>query len=207
MSHDKRWIVTADEGSESILVVWDSMAGTPVKTIFSPHPNGSIALDMTRDSLFIAVLTSFSSESPQEVMIFGWTREGGEVPLFRERVKGVADPQHSVCFDVSHQLELATTGNASTTFWNWDSFHLEGYAVQKPSAIKGALTSTVFIPNSGAAITSSEDGHIIVWESEFSTIYIDNPTKDTKVMRSSTKVRFLPLKRVQKIDYIMHVSL
>ena len=33
VSEDKRWIVTADTGDDSILVVWDSYSGAPVKTI------------------------------------------------------------------------------------------------------------------------------------------------------------------------------
>ena len=34
VSNDKRWIVTIDSGEDSILVVWDSLSGAPVKTIF-----------------------------------------------------------------------------------------------------------------------------------------------------------------------------
>ena len=34
VSQDKRFIVTADAGRDSLLVVWDSATGTPVKTLF-----------------------------------------------------------------------------------------------------------------------------------------------------------------------------
>ena len=56
VSEDKRWIVTADSGDDSILVVWDSLSGAPVKTIFSPHPTGTMAVDLTADALYVASL-------------------------------------------------------------------------------------------------------------------------------------------------------
>ncbi len=57
VSKDKRWIVTGDaaEGN-SILVVWDSTSGIPVKTLFNPHPRGVAAVDISDDALFIATL-------------------------------------------------------------------------------------------------------------------------------------------------------
>ena len=39
-SDDKRWIVTADCGDDSMLIVWDSYSGIPVRTFLNPHPNG-----------------------------------------------------------------------------------------------------------------------------------------------------------------------
>ena len=56
ISSDKRWIVTGDAGDDSILVVWDSLTGTPVKTIFSPHRNGVVAVDISEDASYIATL-------------------------------------------------------------------------------------------------------------------------------------------------------
>ncbi len=57
VSEDKRWIVTADTGDDSILVVWDSYSGAPVKTIFAPHAYGIRGLDITSDSLYVATLS------------------------------------------------------------------------------------------------------------------------------------------------------
>lgn len=56
VSADKRWIVTADAGDDSILVVWDSLSGAPVKTIFSPHARGTCALDLSADALYVTSL-------------------------------------------------------------------------------------------------------------------------------------------------------
>ena len=35
VSEDKRWIATADAGPDSMIVIWDSATGTPIKTIFN----------------------------------------------------------------------------------------------------------------------------------------------------------------------------
>ena len=63
VSKDKRWIVSADTGDEAILVVWDSISGVPVKTIFSPHKKGAISIDISNDALFIVTLGTTSSVS------------------------------------------------------------------------------------------------------------------------------------------------
>ena len=63
VSADKRWIVTADAGEEPILVVWDSLSGAPVKTIFAPHANGTRALDISGDSLYVTTLSEDSNVS------------------------------------------------------------------------------------------------------------------------------------------------
>ena len=46
VSKDKKWIVTADTGPDSMMVVWERESGTPVKTFFNPHPYGVHALDI-----------------------------------------------------------------------------------------------------------------------------------------------------------------
>ncbi|GBG32283.1 Cilia- and flagella-associated protein 251 [Hondaea fermentalgiana] len=71
VSADKRWIVTADAGADSMIVVWDSYSGTPIKTIFNPHENGVVGIDISPDAMLIASLGS--SEQGQEVSVWEWT--------------------------------------------------------------------------------------------------------------------------------------
>lgn len=49
-SDNKKWIVTADSGDDSMLVVWDSYSGTPVRTFLNPHPNGIETMDLSADN-------------------------------------------------------------------------------------------------------------------------------------------------------------
>ena len=64
ISKDKRWIVTADAGTDSLLVVWDSHSGAPVKTLFNPHPSGICSVDISDDALFVTTLSQ-----PDEVRV------------------------------------------------------------------------------------------------------------------------------------------
>lgn len=49
--------MTADTGEDSMLVVWDVNSGTPRKTIFNPHPEGVLALDINADGTLIVTLS------------------------------------------------------------------------------------------------------------------------------------------------------
>lgn len=40
-----------------MLVVWDVNSGTPRKTIFTPHPEGVLALDINQDGTLIVTLS------------------------------------------------------------------------------------------------------------------------------------------------------
>jgi WD40 repeat protein len=60
VTEDKKWIATADEGSDSVLIVWDSHKGLPVKTIYKIHPNGVEALAFSEDSAYIVTISKAS---------------------------------------------------------------------------------------------------------------------------------------------------
>ena len=55
-SEDKTWLVTADAGDDSMLVVWNSYSGTPVRTFLKPHPGGIMMMDLSADNRYIATL-------------------------------------------------------------------------------------------------------------------------------------------------------
>merc|ERR1719463_926225 len=58
VSRDKKWIVTADTGPDSMLVVWERESGTPVKTFLTPHPYGVHALDIAPQSNYLVTLSA-----------------------------------------------------------------------------------------------------------------------------------------------------
>jgi hypothetical protein len=55
-----------------MLVVWDVNSGTPRKTIFNPHPEGVLALDINSDGTLIATLSKANSPTEQEVTLWKW---------------------------------------------------------------------------------------------------------------------------------------
>lgn len=58
VSKDKKWIVTADTGPDSMMVVWERESGTPVKTFFNPHPYGVHALDIAPKLQYLVTLAA-----------------------------------------------------------------------------------------------------------------------------------------------------
>ena len=48
-----RWIVTADTGPDSMLVVWEREYGSPVRTVFNPHPSARGA-ESVGDGYYVA---------------------------------------------------------------------------------------------------------------------------------------------------------
>ena len=78
VSADKKWIVTADGGADSVIVVWDSTSGTPVKTLFAPHDGGVEAMAISEDAMFIATLGKCEEggmSQEQEISLWEWTTE------------------------------------------------------------------------------------------------------------------------------------
>lgn len=39
-----RWIVTAAEGKDSVVVIWDVVKLLPIRTLFDPHPDYGVAV-------------------------------------------------------------------------------------------------------------------------------------------------------------------
>jgi WD40 repeat protein len=188
VSADKRWIVTADTGDDTILVVWDSLTGSPVKTIFSPHLRGVKSVDISGDSLYIATLSEAVPDQPQEVAIWAWTKQLDEAAL--RKACPTKDPQNVIRFDASNSADVVTTGHKSVCFWNWTEFALEVYLGRVSRAelgpSKGDFVSTVFLSGSGNALTTTTKGAAILWESQFASVLMEAATD--KQVRSASKV-------------------
>ena len=55
-----------------MLIVWDSITGTPVRTFFNPHPGGVKCLDLSADNMYLATL---GNDEPQTISLWDWTDE------------------------------------------------------------------------------------------------------------------------------------
>lgn len=98
--------------------------------------------------------------------------------------------QHTVKFDPMSMSDIVTTGNKSVLFWNWGEFSLEGYVGKITKAdfgrLSGRFTSTIFLPGTGNAITTSQGGAAILWESQFATVLAE--AKNERQIRSISKI-------------------
>ena len=53
-----------------MLVVWDSLSATPVRTFLNPHPNGVKTMDLSSCKQYIATL---GVDTPQTISLWDWT--------------------------------------------------------------------------------------------------------------------------------------
>eukprot|EP00501_MAST-03F_sp_TOSAG23-6_P001130 GSMAST32.ASY1.ANO1.1173.1 assembled CDS len=138
-SQDKRWIATADKGNDSMIVVWDSFTGAPIKTIFNPHEKGVIAMDMSPDAMLLVTLSNDESNETEgtsdetKICLWEWTADRVG-PLYRSRVP-INDVQTSVLINPSDfQQEI------------------------------GTFTQSVFLPNDSSVVTATTDGDVVLWD-------------------------------------------
>jgi len=165
VSEDKRWIATADAGADALIVIWDSVTGTPIKTIFNPHPNGILTMDITPDAMFLTTISAPSEDGRQEIALWEWTAER-EGPLYTEIV-GTPDVQTCVRFNPSDVREILSNGKGRVTFWNWEDKKFKYYSPplsrrEFPNA--GNFTQSIFIPDSKQVISATDAGNVILWD-------------------------------------------
>eukprot|EP00438_Fugacium_kawagutii_P002571 Skav209864 [mRNA] locus=scaffold1684:539194:542906:- [translate_table: standard] len=131
VSKDKKWIVTADTGPDSMMVVWERETGTPVKTFFNPHPYGVHALDIAPKLQYLVTLaapTPSSADAPemsrdgladyQSISVWDWPSDH-DGPICTAAV-GTNDVQTCVLFNAWDAHEIATNGKRRVFFWTWD---------------------------------------------------------------------------------------
>lgn len=64
-----------------MLIVWDSLSGTPVRTYLNPHPNGVKTIDISADNTYLATLGNEPEEMPQTISLWDWTNEKEDGPI------------------------------------------------------------------------------------------------------------------------------
>jgi len=193
VSEDKRWLVTADHGGDdSMIVVWDSVMGTPHTTI--PQPNGVIAVDFSPDASLLAIV---SKDFPQTFALWDWMNDA-EMPVFIEPVPA-KDLQFHARFNPFDPHEIVTNGSKEVVFWSWEDggeLHSSAPPVSSKGQIQhalGDLTQTIFIHDSVRAISATDDGHVVVWDEAFLGDYsVQRERKAMKVLRlCNSKITFL----------------
>lgn len=170
-SADKKLIVTADSGIDSMLVIWDSYDGIPIRTYFNPYENGICALDISQDGRYLATI---SNDKFQAVSIWDIQNQELDEPIITT-LCGYSknDRQHLIKFNPSDVYELVCHGNKQLAFLSWseDAEEIEYYlspiqpsSFSKKDKQNANFTSTVFIPDSTKAVTSTEQGDLLVWD-------------------------------------------
>lgn len=155
-----------------MLVVWDSISGTPIRTYLNPHPNGVKTIDISMDNNYLVTL---GNDEPQTISLWDWTNEKEEGPIASLQFKYTEEfqNQHWVKFNPNNPTELATNGKERVLFLSWEldvstfqyySPRIEKKDFSNKDKAEAHFTKTVFIPNKEMAVTGTEAGDILVWD-------------------------------------------
>ncbi|XP_015760219.1 PREDICTED: WD repeat-containing protein 66-like [Acropora digitifera] len=164
VSEDRRWIATADRGTDSMVILWDSFTTIPVQTIFEAHPDGCAAIAMSPDAKYIATI---SYNLPQTVSVWDWTNNG-ETPMCSATLDGDFGKQTYITFNAEDSSQLVSNSETQVVFYSWNESDLE--YVAPPLTDKdfnrsvGLYSQSIFQLQSPRALTATSCGNIVVWE-------------------------------------------
>lgn len=180
----KRWVVTADAGDESVMIVWDTSTAVPVKTFFNPHPRGVHKLDLSDDGLYIVTISN-PIDGEQEIAVWAWTKDE-ETPLV---VATVPDGEiyKAVSFSKEDPHDIVATSNENVTTWCWDELELENYmgviSRNDVGIFTGDFTASLLVPGTDNMFSATSDGYVLVWESQQNKSNVNG----RKVVKVATK--------------------
>lgn len=100
--------MTADTGEDSMLVIWNSESGVPVRTFLNPHPNGIICMDLSTDNKYI--VTIGAEPELQTISLWDWTNVNEQGPIVSMQIKPTLNygrPMHWIKFNPDRNQEIA----------------------------------------------------------------------------------------------------
>ncbi|KAJ9526919.1 hypothetical protein QJQ45_017710 [Haematococcus lacustris] len=189
---DHSIIITADIGQQSLLVLWDSSTGNPVKSVAQPHANGIMAMDISPGGAWLATVSSPNpATGEQEVALWALpSLQSDAVP--RPAVLSVVpagDVQLSVRFNMNAHNELVTNGRRRVYFWTSAPPSSRFKYYSPPLRSKdfkqsvGDFVASVFVPGSVQAVTGTSDGDLVVWDEQGITAQMGTRATDRRAIK------------------------
>jgi WD40 repeat protein/Ca2+-binding EF-hand superfamily protein len=185
VSANRRFVVTADAGDDSMMIVWDTYSYLPVRFIPVQEFGGVLACDISKDAMYIATL---SKQSPQTVALWGWTAEECDAPELVAEVTA-KDEQNCIRFSPDDPHLVVTNGAKRIIFWSWAEgawkFYSPPISAKEVKQSIGNFTQSVFVPNTSLACCATVDGDVLLWDN----VRSDKVTKPTdKVLQKVVRV-------------------
>lgn len=166
-SSDKRWLVTADKGPNSSIIVWDSYTGIPVQTMFNmPGDNGTVSIAMSPDAKYVV---SISAQKPQIVAVWDWTTSSAD-PVCSVQLEDSFGRQAQACFHPSDNMQFVSNSDSQVLFFYWGAgklvYHAPYLSDDVFNRVVGLYSQSVFKVDSKQALTGTSQGNIVVWDPE-----------------------------------------
>ncbi|NXC80310.1 CF251 protein, partial [Cercotrichas coryphoeus] len=172
VSEDKRWVATADQGPDALIIVWDSYSGVPVCTIFETQSEeGICAIAISQDAKY---LVTISAATVQKVCVWRWTLPTEKVICSTE-LKPEFGYQDYVIFNPQNPHEFVSNSKTQVIFYLWvrqsqlwDKITAWLLSPQTFKCLVGQFSQSVFHFNTTQALTGTSAGKLVVWD-------MDNP--------------------------------
>ncbi|KAJ8415526.1 hypothetical protein AAFF_G00425060 [Aldrovandia affinis] len=164
-SEGRRWLVTADKGPDSLVLVWETHTGYPVQTMYDCHPEGGVsAMALSHDSKY---LVTVGAGEIQRVCIWDWTSEM-EGPVCVTELKPEYGCQKHIIFHQNDNTQILSNSESHVVFYSWVKEGLE-YSVPKLTdktfrTKVGSLSQSIFSSEGFQAVTATLLGNMVVWD-------------------------------------------
>ncbi|XP_028851731.1 cilia- and flagella-associated protein 251 [Denticeps clupeoides] len=167
VSVDRRWLVTADSGGESLVIIWDTYTGIPVRTLFDCHPEGGVAaLALSHDTKY---LVTVGAGAVQRVCIWDWTRET-DSPLWVTELSPKLRVQTHVLFNPADCMQLLSNSEKRVVFYRWGEGSLRSSAPaisdKTFKRVVGLFSQSVFNSGGVQAYSATSLGNVLLWVQE-----------------------------------------
>ncbi|GCC24021.1 hypothetical protein chiPu_0002420 [Chiloscyllium punctatum] len=165
VSGNRRWVATADQGPESLVIVWDTFSGIPVQTLFDCHPEGGVgAMAMTQDAKYLATV---GRGTVQRMSIWDWTSET-KGPLCSVDLSPAFSFQTFVLFNPEDNTELLSNSKTEVVFYTWKDNQLEFASPiltdETFNKIVGLYSQSVFHLTPSQVLTATSAGNLVIWD-------------------------------------------
>ncbi|XP_074828873.1 cilia- and flagella-associated protein 251 isoform X4 [Natator depressus] len=165
VSEDRRWIATADQGPDNLIIVWDAFSGIPVHTIFDSHPEDGVgAIAISQDAKYLVTL---GAGKVQRVCIWKWTSPE-EKPMWSVELQPAFGYQNYIVFNPKNHKELVSNSKTQVLFYLWDSSGLQYSAPHLTdrtfNKTVGFFSQSVFHFGNLQALTATSGGKLVVWD-------------------------------------------
>ncbi|KAI1901168.1 hypothetical protein AGOR_G00057410 [Albula goreensis] len=165
VSEDRRWLVTADKGPDSLVLIWETHTGFPVQTLFGCHPEGGVSgMALSHDSKY---LVTVGAGEIQRVCVWDWTSEA-DGPVCATEIQPGFGCQSHVVFHPNDSTQFLSNSRSQVVFYRWDTGELEysAPALSDKTFKKkvGSFSQSLFHCEGMEAFSGTLLGNVVVWD-------------------------------------------
>ncbi|KYN30405.1 WD repeat-containing protein 66 [Trachymyrmex septentrionalis] len=162
-SRDGKWLLTADSGKDSVVVIWDTEQGVSVCTLFNPHNSEDITVAAISPNA--KQIVTVGGGKCQNVHFWLWTYRRDK-PDASTSLINIAERVKGITFNDKCPEQFALTTDYHVLFLTWNG-HVLSYDCPKVMAKVqriGVFNASCYVPEVQQAFTASTNGYVLVWD-------------------------------------------